>query len=720
MRIHIIGMGIVTALGSGRRSIREAFLENRSGIGPLSLFSTASHHPLPVGAATIQGGADNFPRTHRLALMAAEQAMANVSAAPDAVVMGVTTGGLSSSEKLLKDQVSDPDMYCRHATGSVAEEVSRIYKCRGPALTVSTACSSGAAALKLALEMLRSGRARRVLAGGADSLCRLTYHGFNALQLIDPDGARPLDANRRGMSVGEGAALLLLAANEPDGAQAEILGAGLSCDAYHPAAPHPEGAGALRAMRAALDDAGLRPSDIDYVNLHGTGTKDNDVAEARALSVLFGSAMPLLSSVKGASGHSLAAAGAIEAVMSAICISEGVIPANTGCRTPDPALELTPVMAPVRKQVDTVLSNSFGFGGNNASLVLGSPDGQLTPQKQAGTGSLRVIGHACITGAGRTRATMDAVANGKTCQGVLDTGEIAAKLSQAAVRRLKRFPRLALALARDACESAADDPTPEAVFMGTGWGALSETSDFLERLFETDEQFPSPTDFVGSVHNAAAGQIAMQFDARGANLTMTGGDYSFEQALLSAELMAGDCRDGLLVVGADEHHEKLSPLFDDSVAKTKAGPADGGGALYLNKRGHARAPYIRSLLFESCRKDMDVRSVCRSAIDTLPAIDERYGIVLAGLPAACRTMAERQLKALLEMSGYKGAVVDYRKHTGEFASASAVAVAMAVNLLINGQIPASFCIGAPKALGSKGVLVVGLGNCITAIEVMNP
>ena len=720
MRIHIIGMGIVTALGSGRRSIHEAFLDNRSGIRPLSLFSTASHPPLPVGEASIQGGANHFPRTHRLALLAAEQAMANVSAAPDAVVMGVTTGGLSSSEKLLKDQISDPDMYRCHATGSVAEEISRVYECRGPALTVSTACSSGAAALKLALEMLRSGRAQRVLAGGADSLCRLTYHGFNALQLIDPGGARPLDANRRGMSVGEGAALLLLAANEPDRAQAEILGAGLSCDAYHPAAPHPEGAGALKAMRAALDDAGLRPSDIDYVNLHGTGTTDNDVAEARALSALFGSEMPLLSSVKGASGHSLAAAGAIEAVMSAICISEGMIPANTGCRTPDPALELTPVMAPVRKQVDTVLSNSFGFGGNNASLVLGSPGGQLAPQRKSGPGSLRVIGHACITGAGRTRATMDAVAKGKTCQGVLNTGEITAKLSPAKVRRLKRFPRLALALATDACESAADNQTPEGVFMGTGWGALSETSDFLERLFETGEQFPSPTDFVGSVHNAAAGQIAMQFDARGANLTMTGGDYSFEQALLSAELMAGDCRDGLLVVGADEHHEKLSPLFDDSVAKTSAGPADGGGALYLSKTGHAQAPYIRSLLFESCPKDIDVRSFCRSAMDTLPDVEERYGIVLAGLPAACRKMAERQLKALLEMSGFKGAVVDYRKYTGEFASASAVAAAMAVNLLIIGQIPASFGIGAPKALGSKGVLVVGLGDFITAIEVMNP
>ena len=182
------------------------------------------------------------------------------------------------------------------------------------------------------------------------------------------------------MSVAEGAALLLLAADEPDQALAEILGAGMSCDAYHPAAPHPQGEGALAAMQAALSDAGLTPADIDYVNLHGTGTRDNDQAEARALAALFGSKMPRLSSIKGASGHSLAAAGAIEAVVSAISISEGLIPANTGCRHPDPGLKLDPVLQPIQKKVDTVLSNSFGFGGNNASLVLCSPGKQRLPK----------------------------------------------------------------------------------------------------------------------------------------------------------------------------------------------------------------------------------------------------------------------------------------------------------------------------------------------------
>ena len=258
MRVYISGMGIVTSLGNGISNTRDAIQKSLRGIRPLTVFPTASN---PTRA------------TQRLSALDAEEA-------PDAVVMGVTTGGMLTTEYLLKSKASDPKMYRLHATGSVAEVIARRYRCPGPALTVSTACSSGAVALKIALEMLRTGSFRRVLAGGADSLCRLTYYGFNALQLIDPEGAHPLDANRRGMSVGEGAAMLLLVANDPDHAVA--------------ATPHPQGQGALAAMQAALLDAGVSVPDIDYINLHGTGTLDNDISEARAVNALFSRKKPLL------------------------------------------------------------------------------------------------------------------------------------------------------------------------------------------------------------------------------------------------------------------------------------------------------------------------------------------------------------------------------------------------------------------------------------------
>jgi len=710
-------MGIITSLGNGVSDTRDAIQNSLTGIGPLTLFPTASDQSFPVGEAADLIENEDLPRTHQLARLAAEQAMADAKEAPDAVVMGVTTGGMLTTENLLKKNARDPKLFCLHATGSVSEDIARRYRCTGPALTVSTACSSGAAALKIALEMLRAGSVKRVLAGGADSLCRLTYYGFNALQLIDPEGARPLDSNRRGMSVGEGAAMLLLVADEPDHTVAEVLGAGLSCDAYHPATPHPQGKGALAAMQAAIMDAGISIADIDYINLHGTGTRDNDISEARAIDTLFRGKKPLLSSVKGACGHSLAAAGAIEAVISAISISSSVVPANVGCRRPDPDLKLDPVMQPFQRPIETVLSNSFGFGGNNAAIVLGAcgkPNPGRTP---ADTRPMAILGSACVTGTGRTDRTMGAIAKGKVCAGILDIEEISAHLSAARIRRLKRFPRLALSLAIAAHENSGAGDTPAAIFLGTGWGALSETSDFLTRLFETDEQFPSPTDFIGSVHNAAAGQIAMQFQATGPNLTMTGGDYSFEQSLMAAGLVSRNIRDGFLVVGADESHPQLSRLFDRSVAKS-ACPADGGGALYLKKGTGKSELTIRSVFFEGCENNPGVISSLIQKIEKQQPLNDRYGLILAGFPAARRSKGEVQLQTLLARTGFNHPVIDYRKLIGEFASASAVAAVMAVKFLQEGRIPEPLCEDKPVELGAKGVLIIGTGDYITAMEVM--
>jgi 3-oxoacyl-(acyl-carrier-protein) synthase len=710
-------MGIISSLGNGISSTRDAIHKSLTGIRPLTLFPTASNQPLPVGEIADLIENDDLPRTHQLARLAAEQAMADSKKAPDAVVMGVTTGGMLTTENLLKKNARDPKLFRRHATASVAEDIARRYRCTGPALTVSTACSSGAAAIKIALEMLRSGSFKQVLAGGADSLCRLTYYGFNSLQLIDPDGARPFDQNRRGMSVGEGAAMLLLVADEPDHAVAEVLGAGLSCDAYHPAAPHPRGRGATAAMQTAIADAGISVADIDYINLHGTGTLDNDISEARAIDTLYNRQKPLLSSIKGACGHSLAAAGAIEAVVSAICISSSLVPANVGCRRPDPDLNLDPVMQPSQRPIATVLSNSFGFGGNNAAIVLGACGKPEPSRTAADTRPISILGSACLTGSGRTGRTMGAVAKGKTCAGMLDLPEISANLSAGPVRRLKRFPRLALSLAIAAHENSGAGDTPAAVFLGTGWGALSETSDFLNRLFETDEQFPSPTDFVGSVHNAAAGQIAMHFEATGANITMTGGDYSFEQSLMAADLVSGKMREGFLVIGADESHPVLSRLFDRSVAKS-ACPADGGGALYLKKGPRLSGLTIRSVFFESSENNPAVISSLIQQIEKKQPLNDRYGVILAGLPAACRSKGEIQLQTLLALTGYNHPVIDYRKLTGEFASASAVAAVMAVKFLQQGQIPGPLCRDKPGKLGTKGALIIGTGDFVTAMEVM--
>ncbi len=720
-RVIIAGMGALTPAGAGVEALVRWMHRGDRAIADPTVFAVAPENRMPVGEVPRWDGLGGaYPRTHQLALAAALEAMSGTSQPPDAIVIGVTTGGILTTEENFKADVSDPTAYRYHGAGTVAELIAEQLCCRGAAITVSNACSSGAVAIKIALDMLRSGLASRVLAGGADSLCRLTYFGFKSLQLVDPKGARPFDLDRQGMSVGEGAAMLLLERDvENRSDRTAVLGGGLSCDAFHPAKPHPEGQGALAAMRAALRDAGIPPKDIDYINLHGTGTQDNDLSEARAVRRLFGERLPPLSSVKGALGHSLAAAGAIEALIGAIAISHGLMPANTGCTVPDPELGLSPLPAPQRSPTATVLSNSIGFGGNNAALVIGRTAGR-TQTSSPSSKPFTVAGIACLTGYGSLDNTLARLASGSAISPPerLSLADISAALPAAQVRRLKRLPRMALALSSAVRQNAGLDCPPESVFWGTGWGPLSETYDFLTKLQESDEKFTSPTDFIGSVHNAPAGQVAMLLGAAGANVTLTGGDYSFEQALLSAQVLAPESDAPVLVIGADEFHETFSPLLDPSVVDADTA-SDGGGALYLTRSVNNRETtnWIRLEYFATLGDDPAAISSLVEALNATGPLAERFCAVMAGIPAGYRKQGESQLRAFLSLSGVTSPVIDYRELTGEFASASAVAVSLAAAFCRNGEIPAGFagCSGQTIPLHNKEILVLGLGKSITAV-----
>ena len=714
VRIFVTGMGVVSPLGRGKDEHIKALTQNRRGIAPITLFtpSEGNIHPAGQVRAPLEG---LLPRTHELALQAARDAMTGTNTIPDAIIVGTTTGGMPRTEDLLREGDRDPAHYRYHATSTVAECLAAEFSCAGPVVTVTTACSSGAAAIALAVQFLRMGKGRAALAGGVDALCRLTYYGFNALQLIDPAGARPLDRWRKGMSVSEGAAMFLLVAAEeaPRGALMEIAGWGLSCDAYHPAAPQPEGEGALAAMRAALEDADLRPGEIHYVNLHGTGTIDNDLAEAKALRSLFDPTMPPLSSTKGATGHPLAAAGAVEAALCALAINEGIIPATTGCEEPDPALCLEPVRTPVRGSVEAILSNSFGFGGNNASLVF-----TASHYQRSGIAAkpcfFEIASSACLTGAGGMEATIASLRGCGSCEGVLPLSEIPTRMPPREARRLKRLSRIALALVFDALEGR-ETTESLSLYTGTGWGPLTETHDFLAKLYETGEQFTSPTDFVGSVHNAPAGQAAIAIGARGANVTVTGGDYSFEQALLAASLASRD-GDHLIAMGADEYHDILTPLFDASAAVAGT-PADGGGALLL-RASSARTGLSLSLsFFANAANNPAAIEECVNALGGSSRITERFAAVMVGIPAAQRDVCQSQIERFIQVTAFEGPIIDYRRFIGQFASASAAAAALAARFVRVGSIPPLSADGRESPLDGRGILILGLGGFITAIEI---
>ncbi|HEY9161282.1 MAG TPA: beta-ketoacyl-[acyl-carrier-protein] synthase family protein [Desulfomonilia bacterium] len=714
-RAFVTGLGLISPAGSNADEHLISLSANKTFIKKLTLFNfEAAENAPPAGEIAFPvNESPGLPRTHTLALMAAREAMKN-SGPPDAVVIGSTTGGMPLSEELLKDKIRNPSAYKYHGTGTVAEYLAHELGCNGPAFTVSTACSSGALALKAALEMIRAGIARKILAGGVDALCRLTCYGFYTLQLIDPTGARPLDKNRLGMTVGEGAGMLLLEAADisPANAIAELKGGGLSCDAYHATKPHPEGEGAIAAMNACLRDAGVKPEEVSYINLHGTGTPDNDAAEAKAVLNVFGETPPLLSSTKGLAGHPLAAAGAIEAGYACLAVKHDFIPPNTGLDRIDETLGIVPVSDTLDTRVDTVLSNSFGFGGNNASLIISKPaeTGMIREKKIR---SLKVKGFSMITGAGHTAEIMTALEEGKPCAGRLDIDSIAKDLPPRLVRRLGRLSQIVLALCDSAYKAGGSSEKPEAVFFGTGWGALSETSDFLSKIFETGGKYGSPTDFVGSVHNAPAGQAALFFSAKGANVTATSGDSSFEQALFMAQLLNETGRQSLLI-GADEFHEEMTPLLDAS-SGISLDNADGGAAFLVSGGAALAGPSLTLLFYER-----NSREHLKGLIEKLKSIgiNERFAAIFAGIPSNEKQNAESQIEEVITGTTFQGAVFDYRKFFGQFATSSAVAAAYALACLEKGTLP--FIVsGGQSELASRGILLLGLGSVLSAIEI-NP
>ena len=295
------------------------------------------------------------------------------------VFLGTSTSGILETELAYRHR--DPatgalpaNFHYRgaHNTFSVADFARTALRLQGPAAVVSSACSSSAKVFGSARRMIAAGIIDAAVVGGVDSLCLTTLYGFHSLQLVSPLPCRPFDAARDGISIGEAAAFALLerAPSSLDPDAVLLLGIGESSDAHHMSSPHPEGLGARAAMLQALSTAGLRPSDIDYINLHGTGTPSNDSAEARAVTAVLGSEVPC-SSTKGATGHTLGAAGGLEAVICALTLRHGVMPAGLNTTAADPTLGVNYLLENRRQPVARVMSNSFGFGGSNCSLILG-------------------------------------------------------------------------------------------------------------------------------------------------------------------------------------------------------------------------------------------------------------------------------------------------------------------------------------------------------------
>jgi len=395
--VVITGAGIVTSLGQGWKQNAAAFRAGKTGFRPVTCFDvsrqrvkTAAVVDLPAVLPATQLTERQRRRLDRggiLLLLAAHEAWQQSGwevRGQLPVVLGTTAGGMTIGEDYFRQAVSLPHHHKGQPTRALyyqSQIQSRLVLdalgFTGPITVISNACASGTSAIGEAWEMIRRGQADRVLTGGYDALSQMVFSGFDSLQTLSPTSCRPFDAQRDGLALGEGAAVLALetyasARQRGAGILGEIIGYGTSMDRHHLTQPHPEGEAAYQAMQLACASAQVMAGDVDYINAHGTGTPLNDQAEAKAISRWAGSRAGNLpvSSTKAGIGHLLGGAGAVEAAVCLMCLREQWLPPEMAFETPDPACAFRIVARPEDAPVRTVLSNSFGFGGVNATLIL--------------------------------------------------------------------------------------------------------------------------------------------------------------------------------------------------------------------------------------------------------------------------------------------------------------------------------------------------------------
>jgi 3-oxoacyl-(acyl-carrier-protein) synthase len=559
--IVITGEGIISAIGNDKAAVLQSLLDGRSGIVEMKHLHS-SHHELPVGEVQLSNDEmkamlalpieEQTSRTSLMGMLAVRQALAEAQLPETApknrrvvLISGTTVGGMDITEQYYDSfATSDEHLDClkKHDCGSSTEEIAAMFGI-SECTTISTACSSAANALILGANLLKTGQADLVIAGGSEALTRFHLNGFNSLMILDHEPCRPFDAQRAGLNLGEGAAFVVMeteASARERGADihAWLTGYGNACDAFHQTASSDNGEGAYRAMTEALEMAHLQPEDIDYVNAHGTGTPNNDLSESAALKRVFAEKMPLISSTKAFTGHTTSASGSIETVICLLAMQHHFVPANLRWEHQIPD-GITPTTGVKDVTLKHVVCNAFGFGGNDSSLI-------LSAVPVAGEESAVAISDDDIRVAAKVEITSEEALS-----------EIRNYVKPLEARRMGKIMKSSLLSSLKAMEQAGIEK-PDAIITATALGCLENSELLLNQLQEEGEVMLKPTYFMQSTHNTIGSGIAIFTKCHGYNVTYTHGKDSLEWALRDARMLLKSGKAKNVLVGL---HDETTPLY---------------------------------------------------------------------------------------------------------------------------------------------------------------
>ena len=559
--ISITGYGIICAIGNNASQVLESLRKGESGIGEMK-YLQSKHNYLPVGEVKLSNEEmkqmldiheDNpISRTSLMGAIAIKQALQqagiqDIDQKRVALISGTTVGGMDITEKYFQQMKTDDSLLhlpqnneCGKSSMEMAEMagLKNVEVC-----TISTACSSALNSIIVGAEMLKRDEVDIVIAGGSEALSVFHLNGFNTLMILDKERCRPFDDTRAGLNLGEGAAFVVLQKDAAN-ALAQVAGYGNRCDAFHQTASSDDGEGAYLAMKDALEMAGLSSTDIQYVNAHGTGTPNNDVSESQALKRIFGDKMPEVSSTKSFTGHTTSASGSIETVMCILAMQHNFTPGNLGWKN---QIEggITPTMGTDNVQVDNVICNSFGFGGNDSSLVLSKTMSEAAgSQETTQEYSFRKVADEVVNETEQLKGLKEFV-------------------SPMESRRMGKLMKAAYLSSLRALQTAGIE-CPDAIITATSRGMLEISEQFLEDIHSNGEELLKPTLFMQSTHNTLSSAIAIRTKCHGYNITYSQGDKSIEWAMRDAERLIRTGKARSVLVGS---FDESTPTFSSFVER---------------------------------------------------------------------------------------------------------------------------------------------------------